>query len=118
VRAFRRGGVRVVGHQPAGRLGRIGVAGTERAGVLAEQVVQQVTAGRGLGDQMVVVQVVEPVPGGFQAGAVEGGGGVGVDARARDQAEPAEQPPRARAQVGVGQVKRCRDRQVLRVHEA
>jgi len=117
VRAFRRGGVRVVGHQPAGRLGRIGVAGAERAGVLAEQVVQQVTAGRGLGDQMVVVQLVKPGAGGIQAGALEGGGGVGIDVRPLDEAEPAEQPLLVCGQVLVGQVERGRDRQVLGTHD-
>ena len=78
---------------------------------------QQVTAGRGLGDQMVVVQVVEPVPGGFQAGAVEGGGGVGVDVPARGEAEPPEQPLLVRGQVLVGQVERGGDRQVLGAHD-
>jgi hypothetical protein len=45
------------------------------------------------------------------------GGGVDVEAGARDQAEAAEQLLRAFSQVGVGQVERGGDRQVLGVHE-
>jgi hypothetical protein len=85
--------------------------------VLAEQVVQLVAAGCGLGDQMLVIQLVKMATGGGQASVVKGGGRVGVDARARNQAEPAEQPLRARGEVGVGQAERRADRHVLRVHE-
>src|SRR5262249_56774542 len=92
VAAGGRGDVCVVVHQPASGGAGIGVMGGERAGVLAEQVVQEVAAGRGLGDQMMVVELVERVAGAFQAGVVQRGGGVGVDVRARGQAEPAEQP--------------------------
>ena len=60
--------------------------------MLAEQVVQLVAAGCGLGDQVLVIQLIEVAAGVGQAGAVERGGGVGVEAGARDQAEPAEQP--------------------------
>jgi len=76
------------------------------AGVLAEQVVQPVTAGCGLGDQVLVIQLIEQAAGLIQAGAIEGGGGVDVEVRAGDQAQAAEQPLRAGGEVGVGQVKR------------
>jgi len=107
--------MRVVVQQPGSGgtgLGRV-VSGGERAGVLAEQVVQLVAAWPGLGDQVLVIQLVELAAGGGEGGAVQGGGGVGVDAGARDQAEAAEQPPRTWGQVLVGQVERGRDRQVL-----
>ena len=58
--------------------------------MLTEQVVQLVATGCGLGDQVLVIQLIEMAAGGGQAGAVERGGGIGVDARTRDQAEPAE----------------------------
>ena len=60
--------------------------------MFAEQVVQLVAAGCGLGEQVLVIQLIKAAAGGVQAGAVERGGGVGVDAGAREQAEPAEQP--------------------------
>ncbi len=78
---------------------------------------QEVTAGRGLGDQMMVVQLIEQAAGALQAGVVEGGRGVGVDVRARSQAQPAEQPLLGRGEIGVGQVERGRDRQILRAHD-
>ena len=67
--------------------------------MLAEQVVQPVAAGRGLGDQVLVIKLIEVAARGVQAGAVEGGGGIGVEAGARDQAQPAEQPLLCRGQV-------------------
>ena len=60
--------------------------------MFAEQVVQLVPAGGGLGDQVLVIQLIELAAGFAQAGAVQRGGSVGVEGRARDQAEPAEQP--------------------------
>jgi len=60
--------------------------------VLAQQVVQPVTAGRGLADQVLVIQLIEQSAALLQADAIEGGGGVGVEVRAGDQAEAAEQP--------------------------
>ena len=80
------GGVQVVVQQPAGRgvgSGRV-VGGGEGAGVLAEQVMQLVAAGCGLGEQVLVIQLIQAAAGLVQAGAVERGGGVGVEAGARD----------------------------------
>ena len=114
-----RGDVRVVVDQPAGggsESARV-VGGGERAGIFAQQVVQQVAAGRRLGDQMMVVELIELAAGGLQAGVVEGRRGVGVDVRPGDQAEPAEQPLLGRGEVAVGQVERGRDRQVLGAHD-
>ena len=88
------GGVQVVVQQPADgsvAIRRV-VGGGQGAGVLAEQVVQLVPAGRGLGDQVLVIQLIEAAAGLVQAGVVERGGGVGVEVRAGDQAEAAEQP--------------------------
>ena len=82
------------------------ISGSEGAGVLAEQVVQPVTAGRGLADQVLVIQLIEQAASLLHAGVIEGGGGVGVEVRAGDQAQAAEQPLRAGGEVGVGQVKR------------
>ena len=87
-------GVQVVVQQPPGcgtAAGRV-VGGCQGAGVLAEQVVQQVAAGCGLGDQVLVIQVFQAAARLVQADVVEGGGGVGVEAGAGDQAEAAEQP--------------------------
>jgi hypothetical protein len=85
--------------------------------VLAEQVVQLVVAGRGLGEQMLVIQLIEAATGFLQTSAVQRGGGVGVDARPGDQAEPAEQPLLADGEVLVGQVERGGNREVLGVHQ-
>src|SRR5690348_5515419 len=84
--------------------------------MLAEQVVQLVAAGYGLGGQVLVVKLLEMPAGGAQGDAVEGGGGVGVDAGARDQAEPAEQPLLGRIEILIRQVERGRDRYVLGPH--
>ncbi len=85
--------------------------------MLAEQVVQLVSAGFRLGEQMLVIQLIELAPGSGQTDAVERGGCVGVDAGAWDQAESAEQPLRARRKVGVGHSERGSDRHILRMHE-
>ena len=66
---------------------------------------------------MLVIQFAEVAAGGIQGDAVEGGSGVGIEAGAWDQAEPAEQPLLARGQVGVGQIERGRHGQVLGVHQ-
>ena len=58
---------------------------------------QEVTAGRGLGDQMMVVEIIEQAAGALQADVVEGGRGVGIDVRARGQAKPTEKPLLGRA---------------------
>ena len=113
------GGVRVIVHQPADggvRISRL-VGSGERAGVLAEQIVQEVAAGRGLGDQMMVVELIELTAGGWHVDVVEGGRGVGIDVRARGQAQPPEQPLLRCGEVGVGQVERGGDRQVLGAHD-
>jgi len=79
--------------------------------------VQLVTAGGGLGDQMLVIELIEVAAGGLRAGGVERGSGVGVDAGARVQPEAAEQPLLVRGEVGVGQPERGGDRQVLGAHQ-
>jgi hypothetical protein len=85
--------------------------------VLAEQVVQPVTSGGGLADQVLVIEGLQVPPGGGQVDAIQGSGGVGADIRAGVQAEPAEQPPLPGGQVLVGQVERGGDREVLGVHQ-
>ena len=115
----RRGGVHVVIQQPPGRgTGVRRVTGVgQRAGVLAEQVVQPVPAGGGLGQQVLVVQAVQVAAGGGQVGAGQRGRGVGVDVGARVHAQAAEQPLLTWGQVLVGQVERSRHRQLLRTHQ-
>ncbi len=105
VLARHHGGVQVVVQQPPGRGARPGrvVRGSQGAGVLAEQIVQHVTARCGLVHQMLVIQFIEVPAGLVQAGAVEGAGGIGVDAWARDKAEAAEQPLPAGGEALVGQ---------------
>jgi len=66
---------------------------------------------------VLVKQFIEVAAGGVQAGAIERGCGVIVDAWARDQAEPAEQALRARGQVLIGQGECGRDCHVLGPHE-
>ena len=86
--------MQVVVQQPAGRGVCVGgvACGDQGAGVLAEQVVQLVPAGCGLGDQMLVVQLIKAAAGLLQGGVFEGGGGVAVEVSAGNQAEAAEQP--------------------------
>ena len=78
---------------------------------------QLVPAEGGLSDQVLVIQLIELAAGFAQAGAVQRGGSIGVEAGARDQAEPAEQPLLAWTEIGVGQVEGGRDRQILRPHQ-
>jgi hypothetical protein len=85
-------------------------------GVGAEQVMQLVAAGRGLGERVLVIQVIEVLAGLLHGGAIQRSAGVGVDVRTGGQAEPAEQPLRAGREVLVGQVKCGGDRQILRPH--
>ena len=66
---------------------------------------------------MMVVELIELAAGALQAGVVEGGHGVCVDVRARGHTESAKQPLLSLAEVGVGQIERGRDRQVLRAHD-
>jgi len=74
--------------------GALGIGGVgQEAGMLTEQVVQPVPAGGGLGKQVPVVQLAEAAAALVRADAVERGSGVGVEVRAGDQAEAAEQPP-------------------------
>src|SRR5262249_56632694 len=112
------GGVQVVVQQPADRGIRFGrvLTGRQGAGVLTQQVVQLAAAGGGLGDQVVVIQLIKAAPGGGQAGVIERRRRVSVQAGAGNQASVAEQPLQVPGEVGVGQVERGGDRQVLRVH--
>jgi hypothetical protein len=55
-----------------------------------------VPAEGGLGDQVLVIQLIELTAGLAQAGAVQGSGSIDVEGRSRDQAESAEQPLQAR----------------------
>src|SRR5262249_48214167 len=75
-----RGSVQVVIEQPTRGGVTVGgvVRGGEGAGVLAEQVVQLVAAGHGLGEQVLVIQPIKAAAGHVEAGVVEGGSGVGV----------------------------------------
>jgi hypothetical protein len=81
--------------------------------MVAEQVVQPVAARCVFGDQVLVVESLEVAAGSVVAGALERGGGVGIEAGAGDQPEPAEQPLLERGQVLVGQVERGCNGQVL-----
>jgi hypothetical protein len=76
--------------------------------VLSEQVVEPVSAGGGLGDQVLVVEVLQAAAGLIRGGVIEGGGGAGVDVGTGVQAQPSEQPPLAVVQVLVGQAERGR----------
>ena len=77
---------------------------------------QLVAAGHGLGEQMLVVQVLQATAGDVQGGAVERGGRVGVEVGSWMQAEPAEQPLQVFGEVVVGKAERGRYRQVLGAH--
>ena len=46
--------------------------------MFAEQVVQTVAAGRGLGEQMLVIELIEVAASIVQADFCQGGGGIGV----------------------------------------
>jgi hypothetical protein len=85
--------------------------------VLAQQVVRLVAARRGLGDQVLVIQLLQMPAGHAQAGAVESGSGVAVDAWAGYQAESAEEPLLAGGQLSVGQVEGGGDPHALGAHE-
>jgi len=86
------GGVQIVVQQPADRslLIRGVIVSSESSGMLAEQVMKAVPATGRLADQVLVLQFAQAPPDGWQAGAVQGRGGAGVDLGARVQAEPAE----------------------------
>ena len=89
------GGVLVVIQQPGGGPSRSPVrvqAVGQGAGVLADQVVQPVPALGRLGEQVLVVQRLQAAAGSGKIGAVQGGGGVGVDVGAGVQPQPPEQP--------------------------
>jgi hypothetical protein len=68
--------------------------------MLPEQVVQPVPARCWLGQQVLVVQILQTAAGRGQANPVQGGG-VGVEVGARVQAQPPEQPLLVLGQVGV-----------------
>ena len=92
------------------------VGGGKGAGVLAEQVVQAIAAGRGLGEQVLVIQLIEAASCLIQPGVVEGSGGANVEVGTRVEPEPAEQPLLGRGEVVVGQAEHGRDLQILRAH--
>jgi len=75
--------------------------------VLTKQVVQEVAAARRLGEQVMVIQLLEQPPRGAQIRGDQRGGSVAVDGGAWDQPEPAEQLLLVRAQVPVGQAERA-----------
>ncbi len=112
-------GVKVVVEKPPRRGVLLGwvVGGDQCSGVLTKQVMQEVAAGRRLGEQVMVIQLLEQPPRSAQISGDQGGGSVGVDGGARDQAEPTKQLLLVRAQVPVGQAERGRDRHVLGAHE-
>ena len=91
--------------------------------MLAQQVVQEIAAGRGLGGQVLIIQLTEMAARLVQAGAVKGGGGVGIKIRAGDQAQPAKQPlrwswseaSRTALNAGAHAVKACAHRSGLAV---
>ena len=76
--------------------------------MLAQQVMQDVTAPGRLAQQVLVIQAVQVAAGSGQVSVVQGGRSIRVDAGAGVQAEPAEQPLLARGQVLVRQVERGR----------
>ena len=85
--------------------------------MLADQVVHAVAAAGGLGDHVVVIQLIKAAAGVGDGDAVEGRGRADLDAGTGVQAEPAEQPLLAGREVVIRQVERRRDRQVLGPHE-
>src|SRR5215469_750513 len=90
--------MQVVIQQPPGSLVQYGwvFRGGQGTGMLAEQVVQLEAARPGLGDQMLVIELIKMAPRGGQAYASKRRGGVGINARPRDEAELAEQALLAR----------------------
>src|SRR6202046_4587226 len=89
-----RGNVSVEVDQPfdgCTRLYRL-VGRDERACVLAQQIVQQVTAPRRLSEQMMIVELVQLAPGILEARVVQRGGRVRVDVWSQREGETAEQP--------------------------
>ena len=98
------GGREVVVHQPVAGglpLGRRILFG-ERAGVVAQQVVQLVAAGGGLGQQVVVQQRFEHSGGGGSVESAQVRRGPQVEVRAGDQAQAAEDALLVLIQPGVG----------------
>ncbi len=78
---------------------------------------QLVAARCGLGEQVLVKKLIKMAAGSIEAGVIEGGGGVGVEAGAGDQAKAAVKPLLGWGQVGVGKAERSRDRQVFGLHQ-
>ena len=109
------GGVQIVVQQPVDRglPVRGVVAGGKSPGMLAEQVVQAVSAAGRLADQVLVMQLAQASPGSWQVGVVQDRGGVDVDLGAGMQAQAAEQALLAGGQVLVGQVECGRYRDVF-----
>src|SRR5580692_3915027 len=98
------GGVQVVIQHPPGCGDAVClvVSGSQGAGMFPEQIVQLVPAEGGVSDQVLVIQLIELAAGFAQASAVQRGGSIGVEARSRDQAKPAEQPLLAWTEILVG----------------
>jgi len=84
--------------------------------MFAQQVVEAIPAVGMLADQVLVIQLAETPPGGSQACAVQGRGGVGVDIGTGVQAEPAEQALLVGGQILVRQVERGCHRDVFGLH--
>ena len=80
-----------------------GIACREVAGVRSGEIVHPVAAGGGLEQQVVIDQFLQQPVGGTRIGAGQGGGGIGVDFRAGDQAQVAEQAPLVVAEILVRQ---------------
>jgi hypothetical protein len=79
-------GVQVVVEKPPHRGVPLGwvVGGDQCPGVLAKQVMQEVAAARGLGEQVMVIQLIEQPPCDAQVSGDQRGGSVAVDGRAWD----------------------------------
>src|SRR5580704_684869 len=79
-------GVKVVVEKPPRRGVLLGwvVGGDQCSGVLTKQVMQEVAAGRRLGEQVMVIQLIEQPPCGAQISGDQRGGSVAVDGGARD----------------------------------
>ena len=117
--ADRGGGAHVVISQPEEcGLAVVRVVGfRERAGVLPDQVVHEIAAAGGFGDQVMIEELVKTTAGRREAGVVKSGGGVRVNVRSGVQSKATEQLLLAGGEVLVGQIKGGRDGQVFRVHE-
>jgi hypothetical protein len=101
----------VVAHHAAGDKfglpgGVVGIRVDAHPSVLADQVVHPVPALGRLGQQVLVIQRLQPPARGRETGAVQRGGRVAVDVGAGVQPQPPEQPLLIFGQVRVRQVER------------